>query len=160
MVMDSHARLWSEFASLLRGLKDLNAHALEVSGLRIEVAGAHALGKLDLLGPARLTELAHALALDPSSVSRQVASLERAGLVAREPDPSDRRAARLALTEEGREVVETLRAARARALAVLTPGWSDRDVDELADLLARLNADLDAHRPLLLELPAPRLENA
>jgi DNA-binding MarR family transcriptional regulator len=157
IVMDSHARLWGEFAALMRGLKDLNAHALEASGLRLEAAGAHALGRLELMGPSRLTDLAAALGLDPSSVSRQVSSLERAGLVAREPDPSDRRATRLALTSHGRDVIATLREARTRALVRVTPGWADTDLDELADRLARLNTDLEAHRALLLDA---RLENA
>lgn len=147
--MDSHARLWGEFASLLRGLKDLNTHVLETAGVRCEVAGAAVLGRLELLGPVRLTDLAHALGLDPSSVSRQVTALERSGWVAREKDPSDLRAQRLHLTDKGSDVVAVLRQARAEALERLTPEWSRQDIDGLADQLARLNADLEAHRELL-----------
>lgn len=147
--MDSHARLWAEFASLLRGLKDLNTHVLETAGVRCEVAGAHALSRLGLLGPVRLTELSTSLGLDPSSVSRQVTALERSGWVTREEDPDDGRATRLRLTEAGNEVVEVLRKARAEALARLTPDWTDGDLDGLVDRLARLNHDLEANRPLL-----------
>jgi DNA-binding MarR family transcriptional regulator len=147
--MESHAQLWGEFAVLLRGMKEINAHVIETTGARCEQAGAAVLGRLDLLGPVRLTDLAHALGLDPSSVSRQVTALERRGWVAREKDPSDLRAQRLHLTEQGSAVVSDLRDARAEALAQLTPDWTTAELDDLAGRLARLNHDLEAHRELL-----------
>lgn len=145
----SYAALWGEFSSLLRGLKDLNSHALETTGVRCEQAGAHVLARLELLGPVRLTDLAHALGLDPSSVSRQVSALERAGWVVREKDPDDQRAQRLNLTPKGNEVVAVVRRAREQALQTLTPGWTAQDLDDLTSRLARLNTDLEAHRELL-----------
>jgi DNA-binding MarR family transcriptional regulator len=147
--MDSYARLWSEFSCLLRGLKELNGHVLEHADVRCEVAGSAVLSRLELLGPVRLTALANALGLDPSSVSRQVAGLERSGWVAREEDPDDRRAQRLQLTAAGRRVVATLQRERAAALARLTPDWSGHQIDELTARLARLNTDLEANRELL-----------
>lgn len=147
--MDSHAGLWSEISSLVRGLKDLNNAAIAASGLRLEAAGVHVLGRLSLLGPVRLTELAAALGLDPSSVSRQVSAVERAGFVRREPDPSDGRATRLVLTDKGRAAAASVQEKRAQALEVLTPGWSDTDLERLARQLARLNNDLTANAHLL-----------
>ena len=146
---DSYARLWSEFSLLLYGLKDLNAHALESTGTRCEQAGAGVLSRLELMGPVRLTDLAASLGLDPSSVSRQVTSLERAGWLLREKDPSDQRAQRLKLTASGAAVVAVLRTARQQALARLTPEWSEQELDDLARCLARLNTDLESHRQLL-----------
>jgi DNA-binding MarR family transcriptional regulator len=158
--MDSHARLWSEFGSLLRELKDLNTHAIEAAGVRCEPAGVHLLGRLSLLGPVRLTELACSLGLDPSSVSRQVSSVERSGLVTREEDPGDRRAVRLVLTDRGVALVAKVQDQRAQALHRLTPGWTDAELDELTDRIARLNHDLAAHRARLDDLLDPELENA
>ncbi len=134
---------------MLHGLKDLNVRVLETAGVRSEVAGVAVLGRIELLGPVRLTDLAHALGLDPSSVSRQVTALERSGWVAREKDPSDQRAQRLRLTDKGSDVVATLRRARAAALERLTPGWSTQDIDDLTGRVARLNTDIEAHRELL-----------
>ena len=147
--MDSHALLWSEISALVRGLKDLNNHAIAASGLRLEVASVHVLGRLATLGPVRLTELAGALGLDPSSVSRQVSAVERAGYVRREADPDDGRATRLVLTDKGHQAAAAVQEKRAQALKVLTPGWSDSDHEELAALLARLNHDVAAHVHLL-----------
>lgn len=148
-MQDSYEELWREFSSLLRGLKEINTHALGISGVRCEQAGALVLHRLELLGPVRLTDLANALGLDPSSVSRQVSALERAGWVAREKDPQDLRAQRLVLTPKGLDVVEVVRTARQEALARLTPGWSVQEVDDLTSRLARLNHDLEAHRNVL-----------
>lgn len=145
--MTSHERLFGEFVVLVRGLKEINNEAIASTGERVEVAGSALLSRLELLGPSRLTELAAALGLDPSSVSRQVAAVERAGWVAREPDPSDGRASRLLLTPSGQDLVRRLRAARAEILARLTPGWTDAELDGLADTLSRLNTDLARERP-------------
>ncbi len=150
--MDSRARLWGELSTLLRSMKELSADAIEASDVLIEVAGAHVLSRLSALGPVRLTELACALGLDPSSVSRQVSSLERSGWVRREDDPDDRRATRLVLTATGHDVVDQLTAARAHSLAQVTPDWTDADLHDLTARLARLNQDL--HRE------SPQLENA
>ena len=154
--MDRYARLAGELTLLLRAMKGLHLHAIEQTQLPCEMAGAVALVRLEVLGPVRLTELAGALGLDPSSVSRQVAALERAGLVAREKDPTDQRAVRLALTERGTQAVAALQAARAEALAALTPGWTPTEIDDLTDRLARLHTDITAHR----HEPAARQESA
>lgn len=146
---DSYARLWAEFGALLTGMKNLNGHALEIAGVRCEQAGAAVLGRLKVLGPVRLTDLANNLGLDPSSVSRQVTALERAGWIAREKDPSDQRAQRLQLTDKGREVVAAVQRARQQALEQLTPEWSVQQIDDLTSQLARLNHDLEKHRGLL-----------
>ena len=158
--MDNHALLWGEISSLVRGLKDLNNHAIAASGLRVEPAGMHVVGRLASLGPVRLTELATALGLDPSSVSRQVTAVERAGYVVREDDPSDGRATRLVLTEKGVRAAALVQEKRAQALKLLTPDWSDADLEELATRLARLNHDLAAHGHLLTAALLAELENA
>ena len=144
--MDAYARLAGELTLLLRAMKDLHVRALEQTRMPCEMAGAVVLARLEALGPVRLTELAHALGLDPSSVSRQVTALERAGLVAREKDPTDQRALHLVLTEAGAAAVHALVLARAEALATRTPGWTTSEIDDLTDRVARLHTDITAHR--------------
>jgi DNA-binding MarR family transcriptional regulator len=51
-----------------------------------------ALGVLEVRGAIRCGQMAAALAVDPSVVSRQLASLTQLGLVERHPDPADGRA--------------------------------------------------------------------
>lgn len=85
--------------------------------------------------PQRQTVLAAALDVVPRSVTSLVDDLERAGLVERRPDPTDRRATLVAATDDGRAVlVEADRQRRRHAqelLARLEPG----EQDELLRLL-------------------------
>lgn len=90
-------------------------------------------------GPQRLGALATAFGLDPSTITRQVQSLERAGLVARRADDGDRRASILDLTEEGRVVLEHTRAYRRERLEEILDEWSDADLREFARLLTKAN---------------------
>jgi len=60
--------------------------------------------------PMRQNELAASLSLDGSSVVRLLDALEKAGLVERREDESDRRAKSLALTHAGRKTVEKVEA--------------------------------------------------
>jgi DNA-binding MarR family transcriptional regulator len=93
----------------------------------------------------RLTEVAHALQLDVSTVSRQVKHLEVSGLIARRSDPSDGRAAALVLTPSGRDALDRLRAAHHRTIAQILDGWSPAERAALATGLARLAADFVAY---------------
>ncbi|CAM5689846.1 putative HTH-type transcriptional regulator YxaD [Streptomyces afghaniensis 772] [Streptomyces afghaniensis] len=81
------------------------------------------LGHLEESGGCRATDLAAHYALDKSTVSRQVAALERAGLIQRRPDAEDQRVLVLHLTEAGRrilaQVTESRRAAFRERLAGL-----------------------------------------
>ena len=94
----------------------------------------------------RLSDLAQAEGLDPSTMSRRIASLTDRGLVERAPDPDDRRAHQLRLTPEG---VRALEAERARRVGVITDAladWDEADKEQLAGLLAQLTDSLEARR--------------
>ncbi|MER7850265.1 MarR family transcriptional regulator [Kitasatospora sp. NPDC096077] len=56
----------------------------------------------------RLSDLADKLHIAPRSATTVVDALEEAGLVERRPDPADRRAVRILLTEAGRAAVERI----------------------------------------------------
>lgn len=123
----------------------------------IDAAGLATLSRLTDQHGIRLSELATVMHLDVSTVSRQVRHLEDAGLLRRQDDPDDRRAYRLSITDDGRRLVDQLRAARREMLCHALAEWSDEDRDRLTDLLTRLAADLGpdlgacanaAHRPM------------
>lgn len=108
----------------------------------VERTGYALLAGLHDEGPQRLSDLAHTVRLEKSSVSRQLALLEERGLVERRPDASDRRAHLLALTEDGQRVVQTTRARRQQWLRESLAGWPAQDRARLAELLERLVDDL------------------
>jgi DNA-binding MarR family transcriptional regulator len=101
-------------------------------------------------GPKRASALAETACVDPSTVSRQVGDLVRAGLVERQPDPEDGRASLLVATPRGHEEHAARLARRQRMFARVVEGWPDEDVHRLTDLLARFNDCYIAVRPALL----------
>src|SRR6266852_4956621 len=70
-------------------------------------------------GPVGLSWLAREEGMNPTMLSRVVWRLEDAGLLARRPDPRDRRAALVDATPAGRKLHERVRAERTDALSQL-----------------------------------------
>jgi DNA-binding MarR family transcriptional regulator len=97
---------------------------------------------IDRAGPSRLTHLAERLGIGKGTMSRQVAGLERLGLVRRSPDPADGRAALLELSPEGRVRFDRSRAARLERLRQVLQPWPNEELTELARLLHRLNSEV------------------
>jgi DNA-binding MarR family transcriptional regulator len=65
--------------------------------------------------------------------------LAELGLIERRPDPADGRAHVLALTEEGRQRLESARTARRKRWHVVLGTWPIDDVRLMAGMLARFN---------------------
>jgi DNA-binding MarR family transcriptional regulator len=90
----------------------------------------------------RAIDVAETLGLHKSTMSRNIAVLERLGLVARAPSVEDARARILSITDSGRASLDaTVTARRARVSSILSR-WSAADVRDLARLLGQLNDDL------------------
>jgi DNA-binding MarR family transcriptional regulator len=94
-------------------------------------------------GAMRVTDLAACANLDPSTVSRQVAQLHRAGLIERTPDPDDRRAQRVQASGFGLRQLDTALRARLAVLERTLDSWGPADVRELDRLLTRFVRDID-----------------
>jgi DNA-binding MarR family transcriptional regulator len=107
------------------------------------------LGVVERQGSTRPGQIAAALGVDPSVVSRQLAALDRLGLIARCTDPSDRRAERISVTPLGHERLVQARAAMCDALAERLTGWdleaishAATVVGDVADLLHDTDTDI------------------
>ncbi|HLN17008.1 MAG TPA: MarR family transcriptional regulator [Acidimicrobiales bacterium] len=139
------AELDEELAGRLRvAVTRLNRRLQRQSLAGLSPAQASALGSVQRLGQPTLGELALAEQVQPPTMTRLVAGMEAAGLVAREVDPADRRVARVRLTAEGRRTLQRIRflknAFLTRRLAELPPE-SRAGVAELTGLLERLVAE-------------------
>lgn len=95
-------------------------------------------------GPMRCGDLAGALGLDASTVSRQLAPLEASGFIDRMPDPVDGRAHLVAVSAPGREWADRVIADRVRHLEQVIDTWSDPDRDALSRLLTRFTDEYSA----------------
>jgi DNA-binding MarR family transcriptional regulator len=108
-------------------------------GVEFEQRWFGVLNQLALNGPATVGELASALRITHVSVSQTRNSLEKAGIVVCESDPSDARRRKLVLTDAGLELIDRLR-----------PLWQTLDevalelTEEAGDLIACLDRLEDA----------------
>lgn len=123
-------------------LSSLQERLKGAAGVSVDRAGFQVLRFLDTTGSARLSEIAAAMGLDPSTASRHVRWLEREKLIVRRGDPDDRRVAVLSLSDRGTEALGKLVEARNEFFAALLSDWSSDDLALLAPLLGRLASDL------------------
>jgi DNA-binding MarR family transcriptional regulator len=130
-------RLVGEIAALVRLLKRVGP---TVGGT--DSASFPVLARLATEGPRRSGELAAAMCADPSTVSRQVAALVKAGLVERRADPGDGRASLLAVTGAGLRGLAEERRLRAEHLGEALHDWTPQAREAFAELLGRFVADL------------------
>jgi DNA-binding MarR family transcriptional regulator len=80
--------------------------------------------------------------LTSSGTTKRLDRLERAGLIAREPDPDDRRGVLISLTAQGREAVENALVAHMENERALLDGLTKTEQRQLADLLRKLQLSL------------------
>lgn len=115
--------LLDAFWAVARALRGRSRSMLQPWG--ISPWQSRALGELGRHGPMRLGVLSERLRIAARSTTEVVDGLEALGLVAREPDPGDRRATVVSLTPEGEQRRRDIRAAQlAEAdeyFSVLTP---------------------------------------
>lgn len=144
----SEQRMWREdgatreAANTLQGLSVSRARLLKA----LVEAGA---------GRMRMSDLSHALGVTARNVTTIVDGLERAGFLARRPDPTDRRAIMLELTAFGRDHIERVLAMKhATSERVFAPLDSE-ERGQLMRLLRKLaeGADVSSERASPLSHP-------
>jgi DNA-binding MarR family transcriptional regulator len=87
----------------------------------------------------RISELNRHVLLSQPALSRMVDRLADRGLLAREPDPADRRGVRLSLTEAGRAVQRQVGRRHARSVAsALTAALDPGELRELETICQKL----------------------
>ncbi|MFD7905883.1 MarR family winged helix-turn-helix transcriptional regulator [Kitasatospora sp. NPDC059747] len=133
-------------------LRLVRAQATLVKHFDASLSGLHGVSLSDFtmllrLGEApggrmRRVDLAEALGLTASGVTRGLAPLERIGLVTREPAPRDARVAYAALTPTGRERLAEMRTTARQVAADVFAQWPAGDLTTLATLLGPLTGSL------------------
>jgi DNA-binding MarR family transcriptional regulator len=83
----------------------------------------------------RMNELASALNVDPSTVTRTLQRMELAGLAVRTPHDSDGRVVTVFITAAGRECQRVVRARRKETIANILAGFDPGDRQQLVHLV-------------------------
>ena len=125
----THTRYWDEVETQMRRDHGLTMARYDVLA-HLNMAG----------GRLRLGELASQIALSPSGLSKLLDRMDASGLIRREADPGDARAAFAAITPEGRELVrEARRSHHALLRRTLGNALDDRDIADLERIMDRID---------------------
>lgn len=95
--------------------------------------------------PARLTpiEVAQQLLASQSGLTGKLDRLEDQGLIQRLPDPDDRRAVRLQVTDDGRALIDVAFTSSLTVYDSMLEGLSREELESLGSILHKLLARLD-----------------
>lgn len=132
---DAHYSLGSLIGQTRSALVGSIERTLARGGFDITMSQFLTLKQLAANGPTSAGELAQALRHDPGAMTRMLARLETKGYLRRQPDPRDRRALRIELTEVGARLWQDIRTA---ADACIERALVDLDAAEREQLEAIL----------------------
>jgi MarR family transcriptional regulator for hemolysin len=146
------------FGFLVHDVARLFVRRFNRNGHRLGLTRAqcHILGYLARNEGINQVGLADLLEIRPMTLVRHIDGMQDAGCIERRPDPADRRARRLFLTEQARPVLRRIWDVAAEiqdhALAPLSPD----EADQLIDLLRRAHRSISLSRGVVLDVPSVR----
>ncbi len=118
--------------------------AFTEAGLGITAGEARTLLHLDINPGLRQGALADRMSIEPMTMVGYLDRLEALGVIAREPDPSDRRAKIVRLTSEAGPLLTRIRAVAATAREEALEGVTPSERDTLRHALQLIRANLRA----------------
>ena len=116
---------------LARLFRQAFERAIAAEGLDLTAGEARTLYHVAGGGGVRQTALAERMHVEPMTLSNFLDRLETRGLIAREPDPGDRRAKRVVLTKTAQPLVQRIDALSAGIRRRATAGLSVAEVETL-----------------------------
>jgi DNA-binding MarR family transcriptional regulator len=131
--------LGDAFGALARRLR--SASMASLAQWDVTPSQMRAVRVLSKHGGVRSSELARHLGIAPRSATEVVDALEEKGLVVRTPDPGDRRATQVDLTDRGRELSAEVGRARGVESEKIFERLSRTDRDHLARILRTLQEE-------------------
>ena len=121
--------LLHDVARLYRRRMDQRAQSLGLTSAQWRVLASIARTELLNQEPLNQATLAELMDMEPITVSRHVDRMEAAGMIERRPDPADRRAHQLFLTEAARPLVNSFRTLGSGCVADALAGISEAEIE-------------------------------
>lgn len=149
----SAAELVERLLTVAHGIR--RRHNAELASYELSVPRGRLLMAMHQLGEPKMSELAASLDLNARTITTAVDTLEREGILERRPDPNDRRATRVLLSDAGRrQIAEWQEFQQRLAESAMAPLSAEerrslkRVLDKIRDGLGSLEAVLGpAGRP-------------
>ncbi len=132
-----------EMSVLVRRIRRVIAERARMLHPELSPVAYSMLMALNDLGPQRASDLVEIFSVDKGAVSRQVQALLELGLIERTPDPDDRRAMTLAISEEGHRRLASISVDRRHELSRRLGDWSEQDLSAFVRSLGRYNSALE-----------------
>ena len=98
-------------------------------------------------GPSIQAQLSEALGSEPPSITLMTRKLEASGHIHRKPDPLDKRASVVELTDSGRALTEQVKQLWCALAEETVAGIPTQTVAELPGILKALTGNVDTRRP-------------
>ncbi|EED2636731.1 winged helix-turn-helix transcriptional regulator [Salmonella enterica subsp. houtenae serovar 40:z4,z24:-] len=117
---------------------------IEDAGIQLDRALFSILISIERLGPIGVVELAERAGRDYTTVSRQVAKLEKLRLVIRQHNAIDRRIREAVISPTGKAMTERIDAAREQMGNVIFKGWSQDELDIFVRLMQKFADAMDS----------------
>ncbi|MFP1630666.1 MarR family winged helix-turn-helix transcriptional regulator [Zhengella sp. ZM62] len=136
---DALGFLLNDISRLIRASMD-RAHAQ--SGIGVTPGEARVLAFAARTGPVRQTRLAEQIGVEAMTLSGHLDGLEGKGLIARQADPSDRRAKIVTLQPAADAVLEAIGATGRAIRAQASAGFDDEEWEQLKAALKRIRSNL------------------
>lgn len=116
---------------------------VQKAGITLDRALFPLLVGIERVGPIGVVELADRVGRDYTTVSRQVAKLESAGLIQRQEGAVDRRVREATVTPKGKAMTDAVDVAREEIGRGIFASWDPHDFEELVRLMGKFAADLE-----------------
>ena len=145
-----------DVARLLRSRIDQQAQAIGLTSAQWRVLSSVARAEMRNEDPLNQATLADQMDMEPITLSRLIDRMEQASLIERRPDPGDRRAHRLYLTENARPMVAKFRAVAADCIGNAFAGVSDAEMDMVSEVLTKVRANLTGKNETVVPFAEPQ----
>ncbi len=132
-----------EMSVLVRRIRRVIAERARMLHPELSPVAYSMLMALNDSGPQRASDLVEIFSVDKGAVSRQVQALLELDLIERTPDPDDRRAMILAISEEGHRRLANISASRRHELSRRLGDWTEQDLSAFVRSLGRYNSALE-----------------
>lgn len=145
-----------DVARLLRSRIDQQAQAIGLTSAQWRVLSSVARAEMRKEDPLNQAMLADQMDMEPITLSRLIDRMEQASLIERRPDPGDRRAHRLYLTENARPMVAKFRAVASDCIGNAFAGVTDAEMDMVSDVLTRVRANITGKNETVVPFAEPQ----
>jgi DNA-binding MarR family transcriptional regulator len=134
--------LLHDVARLLRRTIDQRAQAIGLTSAQWRVLALIARAEAFNQEPLSQAALADQMDMEPITLSRHIDRMQSSGLIERRPNPTDRRAYHLFLTDEARPLVTQFREIGTECINAALAGIGEEEIDHVTDVLARMRSNI------------------